>query len=123
MALREEDSMEEEDEKKMSTGKPCPMTKANVFSFLTWQWVQPLITTGNKKTLEVLIIMLLRTPIILSFQQPRTTQFSTIKCTSGFTCCFVVALVIALMLFWCCFDDVLMVCGLAGRGFVRPNSG
>jgi hypothetical protein len=38
---------------RMSTGKPCPMAKANIFSFITWQWVQPLITAGNKKPLEV----------------------------------------------------------------------
>lgn len=37
---------------RMSTGKPCPMAKANIFSFITWQWVQPLITAGNRKPLE-----------------------------------------------------------------------
>lgn len=35
------------------TGGPSPLLKASLFSFLTWQWVQPLITAGQKKPLEV----------------------------------------------------------------------
>jgi hypothetical protein len=37
----------------MLTGKPCPMTTASLFSYFTWQWMQPFITAGNKKPLEV----------------------------------------------------------------------
>ncbi|KAG0577462.1 hypothetical protein KC19_5G158000 [Ceratodon purpureus] len=43
---------QDSEREKMSTGKPCPMSTANIFSYITWQWVQPLITAGNKKPLE-----------------------------------------------------------------------
>lgn len=36
------------------TGKPCPMIKASIFSYFTWQWMQSFITAGNKKRLEVI---------------------------------------------------------------------
>ncbi|XP_024398184.1 uncharacterized protein [Physcomitrium patens] len=50
--MSKEEEVQEFETGGMSTGKPCPLSNASIFSFLTWQWVQPLITIGNKKTLE-----------------------------------------------------------------------
>lgn len=54
--MSKEEEVQEFETGGMSTGKPCPLSNASIFSFLTWQWVQPLITIGNKKTLEVCLI-------------------------------------------------------------------
>lgn len=47
------DFIEDGEQGRVVTGGPSPLLKASLFSFLTWQWVQPLITTGQKKPLEV----------------------------------------------------------------------
>ncbi|CAM6097000.1 unnamed protein product [Calypogeia fissa] len=38
---------------KVKTGGPSPELKANVLSYFTWQWVQPLINLGNEKPLQM----------------------------------------------------------------------
>jgi hypothetical protein len=48
-----QDFIEDGEQGRVVTGGPSPMLKASLFSFLTWQWVQSLITTGQKKPLEV----------------------------------------------------------------------
>lgn len=47
------DFIEDGEQGRVVTGGPSPVLKASLFSLLTWQWVQPLITTGQKKPLEV----------------------------------------------------------------------
>jgi hypothetical protein len=37
----------------IKTGGPSPELEANIFSFFTWQWMQPFINLGNKKTIQV----------------------------------------------------------------------
>lgn len=51
----EEETEPEHEERipNMTTGRPCPMMQASLLSYLTWQWMQPVITTGNSKILEV----------------------------------------------------------------------
>ncbi|CAM6097228.1 unnamed protein product [Calypogeia fissa] len=37
----------------IKTGGPSPQTKANIFKYFTWQWVQPLINLANKRTIQM----------------------------------------------------------------------